>query len=599
VTAPFFVVAHPSWFASGRNERRLRDQRVPLGNNLPGLDDRCRLFVKFRSGQTGRIVVDTKQATLQNGSDESWVASSVLARELLGSPIDGGYAALFFDGSRALARCILVRIPDDTFAALEERDPAVRLAVHDLPPTGATVVDSPDLVRGLLSFCTESDSELFSPQANRFLNGPHILEQLLTHLMEIRAVDAPSFFTITKALADQFRGLLAIPESPVKIMRVHHSHIEAWASVEGSRIAFVDGGAARLSALPGVEPAAMRVGVYSVVPGSQASAGRERFVMDSRLIVEITDGVVNPEGNTDRRRLQEAVRYVLELLVALRQTEASAETSMVFVHGPLVNQFVVYDDQSPNYLPGLDVGFLGGFGITESAVSADVPDIPHDSEGKVLWSQFMATYGYLLEQVKRSPVPLVGVVERSAGHPITSVLLRVLEHNHIVQEAYVREVEGLLSRFQLTDSFLFGCLLDKGEYLTPVLLSKNQARRAHPEWQPVVRRYMSPFATVLKTNEAMPPFRVEMNPAGMAQVAEVMRLTYHTARLLPDYAFPVGLDIVDKYAKVPDWLSKGVSVSMAAAVMRHAMREGNPALIAQARHFLAGEPRDFFYRPSA
>ena len=31
-------------------------------------------------------------------------------------------------------------------------------------------------------------------------------------------------------------------------------------------------------------------------------------------------------------------------------------------------------------------------------------------------------------------------------------------------------------------------------------------------------------------------------------------LTFHSAKLLPQYAFPLGLDTVDKLAKVPSWM---------------------------------------------
>jgi hypothetical protein len=89
-----------------------------------------------------------------------------------------------------------------------------------------------------------------------------------------------------------------------------------------------------------------------------------------------------------------------------------------------------------------------------------------------------------------------------------------------------------------------------------------------------------------------------MNVAARSAQHDMMRLLYHTARLLPRYAFPVGLDIVDKYAKVPDWLSRNVSARLAAAVLNRAMAEGDARLIAQVRQLFSHTPRDFFYRPT-
>jgi hypothetical protein len=90
-----------------------------------------------------------------------------------------------------------------------------------------------------------------------------------------------------------------------------------------------------------------------------------------------------------------------------------------------------------------------------------------------------------------------------------------------------------------------------------------------------------------------------MNEAANARQAHVMRTLYHTARLLPRYAFPVGLDIVDKYAKVPDWLSKNISARMAARVLNRTIAEGDARLVAQVRRLLAHTPRDFSYRPNS
>ena len=54
--------------------------------------------------------------------------------------------------------------------------------------------------------------------------------------------------------------------------------------------------------------------------------------------------------------------------------------------------------------------------------------------------------------------------------------------------------------------------------------------------------------------------RVEVfTELGDAQVQEAARRVYLYSRLLPRYGFPVGLDIVDKYAHVPAWLTSAYS----------------------------------------
>lgn len=594
----FFVAIDTSWMHSPSNGALLTKHRSPLGIGIESLEDRCSLFIKFRSASDGKIHTDTEPCRLQSQGHDSFVASEALARELREGPRDSACGLFYFEGSSTLARCVYYANGDQLLGQLQQQDPSARLVAYDLPPAQATVVDSTELVRALLSLAAKADPELFAPQAAHFLNGPHILDQLLAHLMELKVEEAPNFLTVAKGIADQLRGLLEVESSTIRVHKVRLSHSDTWAEVYGTTLSFADGGAARITALPGVEPAAMRVGTYSVIPGEISPEKREIFQMETRLIADMTSSrTASSDGETDRKRLQEATRYVLELLVALRQADSTPRPEAVFLHGPLVNQFVAYDDSDPNNLPGLNPEFLSQFAVDQEAVTSRVTGIPARPDDP-RWNQFMAVYGFLLRRLEELSTPVVGVVERSTGsHVVRSVLGR-LKHDGVVGEAYVKQVEDLMTRYRVTDSFLFGCLLAEGEYLTPVQISKNNPRRAHDEWKEVVRGYLSPFATVLKPSEAMPPIRLELNSAAHERGEFVARITYHTSRLLPQYAFPVGLDIVDKYAKVPDWISKGISSTMAASVLRMAMREGDARVFAQARHFLAGEPRDFFFRPS-
>ena len=134
--------------------------------------------------------------------------------------------------------------------------------------------------------------------------------------------------------------------------------------------------------------------------------------------------------------------------------------------------------------------------------------------------------------------------------------------------------------------------------MSPVSLRKNHKHRAHPRWAEVVATFPGIAATILKTSPNAFPFRVEMNDsAAGTNFAATMRLLYHTALLLPNYAFPVGLDIVDSYVKVPDWLSRGVSATLASSVLAKAIQTGNADMVQQLRELLARSPRDFFFRP--
>jgi hypothetical protein len=78
-----------------------------------------------------------------------------------------------------------------------------------------------------------------------------------------------------------------------------------------------------------------------------------------------------------------------------------------------------------------------------------------------------------------------------------------------------------------------------------------------------------------------------------------MTLILATARLLPGYGFPVALDIVDKFAKVPSWLSKEIGASHKAVLLRKAFESDDRKLQEYAIKMLSVSTRDWFFRPKA
>ena len=76
-------------------------------------------------------------------------------------------------------------------------------------------------------------------------------------------------------------------------------------------------------------------------------------------------------------------------------------------------------------------------------------------------------------------------------------------------------------------------------------------------------------------------------------------MVFYTSKLLPSYGFPVGLDIVDKYAKVPAWMSNSVRGQHAAILLKQALKSGDKDTIAFAKRVVSAKGRDWLFRPSA
>jgi hypothetical protein len=565
--------------------------------------------VRFRTS-LGNLALDDKAKLVVQESGRTYLSSELLAKELIRHTGEDALLYLHLEQAGGVLRAIAHFSNISKFQGFAEQRPELRLSSYGLPPAYSTEIEPSSLRDGmdadsvydvLLRQVQTEDPKLFTIHTETFLSAPHLLVPLLSHLASLSAEDNLKFPIQLRRLSDQFRSILEMEASPIHIDKVEHNHLETWAEADGKQFAFLDGGVAKIAGLPGTEPTAIRVGVYCVRAGDINLQTREEWSLLPFVVGDIIDkdtGVhMDDDDQIDLRRLGEAVRYTLELLTALRFAEAHPTVEMLFMHGPLVNTFVMYDEGEPHFIPFLKEDFLSQFGITTAAIEGAISDIPPPGGKKRMSRQFMAVYGYLLSRMAASPVPLVGVVERSAGTWLAQAVLAGAVDANIIKEDYKRKVIGLLKRYNISDDFLFGCVLEEGEYITPTLIAKNEKRRARESWQRVVEQYERPFATLLKTTETSFPFRVEMNAAGKAGQAHVMRTLYHTARLLPRYAFPVGLDIVDKYAKVPDWLSKNISARMAARVLNRTIAEGDARLVAQVRLLLAHTPRDFFYRP--
>lgn len=591
-------------------QRLYSKHQVTLSDRqLRSISPAADVTIRFR-GSAGDLISDDRAKLFVQESGRSLLFSEPLARELILRASEDVLLFLHFEQANGVVRITAHFTTLGQFERFAQERPALRLASYDLPPAYSTEIEPSSLRDGmdadsiydvLLQQIQAEDPKLFTIHTERFLSAPHLLVPLLTHLASLSAEDNLKFPIQLRRLADQFRSILEMPSSPIRIGKIERNHLEAWAAADGRQFAFLDGGIAKVAGLPGTEPTALRVGVYCVRAGDTNLKTREDWSLLPFVVGDIIDkntGVhMDDNDQIDLRRLGEAVRYTLELLTALKFIEAHPTVDMLFSHGPLVNTFVMYDEGEPHFIPFLKESFLSECGITTRAIEEAISRIPPGIGGKRMSRQFMAVYGYLLCRMAGCAVPLIGVVERSAGIWLALAVLECAVEKGIVMEDYKNKVLALLKRYNISDDFLFGCVLEEGEYLTPTLIAKNPKHRAREKWQDVVGQYKRPFATLLKTTETTFPFRVEMNAAGEARQVEVMRTLYHTARLLPRYAFPVGLDIVDKYAKVPDWLSKGISARMAARVLNRTIAEGDARLVAQVRRLLAHTPRDFFYRP--
>jgi len=412
---------------------------------------------------------------------------------------------------------------------------------------------------------------------------PHILTEILKSGLSLSAKAQAEFMDVLDTLSDTLRKNLI---DAGRIQKVELDHQATWRKFRGKRLGFIDGGVANVNSL-GSAPLAIRVGSYTVTPGDR-SEKRERFAFDVQLVDELYDSSgrgVYEEGFDDVMKLRDAARYCCEAagMLALLQND---KPSMCILHGPLVIPVSPYalEDFPP---------------FTATTIEKLLPGSKQHREGRE--ANFVSVYREQLRRLQEAQATICGVVERpmsSAPGPLTSSLLAELRNEDYLDAGSMSTMLQKLREYRITDPILMECVLEEAEYLSPLEMDKQGPDNKIPfDWAPDIKSYPRPLTTYVKPHAETMPIRVEAFKNGPFDFGELLLLIVHMSRLLPRYSFPVGLDIVDKHAKVPEWMSRQMNVMLTAQLMRRAMDTGNPSVIRMARRIVSANTRDWLFRP--
>ncbi|SRR5579883_29664 len=437
------------------------------------------------------------------------------------------------------------------------------------------------------------------------LRSPSLIEQMLKVSSDLSAPAQLAFMETVEQLASQLRTILLHQN---RIIRIEKNHAALWKSVAGQPIGFVDGGMANL-AMIGAAPVAVRVGGYIVTPGDKTPQ-RETFLILKKLISELyagANGGIYDGTFPDYGALRDAARISIEAAGGVHVIQEHTGVRWLFLHGALVNPVSRYTDVMRNGRP------LHPFPhFSADALQQLLPTSEPARAGRE--ANFISVYLRQLELLQASTPVVCGVVERQ-GHT-TSVIqatIDTLPEEEIQPllpmpaaewKAWFRasidprddeDAEGP----RITDSLLFRCVLEPGEALAPVAINRNDMRRAPQAWADKIIQYPQPAVSYLQPTEWNAPIRIEIFAKDLSRFAETARLVLHCALLLPRYAFPVGLDIVDKFAKIPNWMSRPVNTHTAVQALKSALDRGDTRLFDALRRMLCGSEREWLLRPTS
>lgn len=415
-----------------------------------------------------------------------------------------------------------------------------------------------------------------------------------------------------------------------------------WADLAGEVVTFIDGGVGSAEAL-GRAPLLVRVGSYTVRVGERDLSRRERFGYYPLILGDLEG------GSKERDDFPQIVRLIAELLGGLAAMERTPDLGVLMFHGPLVYSMDTFAGHTPFTERDADI-FLDRYAVDPRLGQHLKEDFLTEARDRIYprltprhaaWSAARAfeplswmafLYRRLVATARsRTPMPLVaGVVERgntSREFSETVLLRRVFQglrakgnrdyFNRLYGRRDLVSPRALLDRLGYRDALLLALLLQPGQR-TEAWTSRRYgglrdvamtlpgevaverinflSLRADGIGFPLVR------SCYVHVSSATEPIRVDVFDAlGEEQLEGAAKRAYLYARLLPGYGFPVGLDVADKYAHVPAWLTaaygKLIRYQLGVSLQKGEVHDAEmQRLLIQGLHV---NRRDWLFRPHA
>lgn len=385
--------------------------------------------------------------------------------------------------------------------------------------------------------------------------------------------------------------------------------------LRGERVGSQDGGQGT-GLLGTTIPFILRTVVFSVKLGDR-SASREDFTPSYFMANELSAGAMGAG-----KELLAAILEIFELKSAL-QTVQQKDLDILLLHGPLTRSFSVFLGDN-YYISESDMEVVIGKDLTE-AFKAWKSSLPGPAQKDLDRFSSFGLIVFLLQMLidvaEKKGTLICGVVERTTSTEVTQqILYQNVTEIYSKNEDWFKKVTGsqlkaphdeyiknFLDRLGYTDSLILGSLLKKGERTE---WREGRANRYQPDNRknfglPVGfitgQRHLSDlvpvtFYSYIRTSNFNAPFRIEI-PQWLdeSRREKLIQSVYAFSQFLPHYAFPVNLDIVDKLAKVPNWITNAF-VGMITKEIYDGVASGKGMTIDYSQ-LLSGKFRDWDIRP--
>jgi hypothetical protein len=431
----------------------------------------------------------------------------------------------------------------------------------------------------------------------------------------------------TLRLSEEFKQILSENEH-IKIDSVLNKDdiedertVAILTSLINKRIAAIDGGLG--SGVMGTSmPFIMRAFVYSVKIGDKSDE-REQYDGKHFLINRLTSGIIGTKQD-----LLGAVLLLFELNSAYESLKNN-DYNIFLIHGPLIRSLSQYIEYQLSKKDIKEV--IGEENYKDFIEWCETNQKTHEV---IKEEQFIAaiifTMNRLLNLAWKKKTLLIGVVERTSS---TELIQRIIVSNfkkiYSQNESWFysvtkrkiddsasklskgKYVKIFLDNLGYTDALFFGQVLSNGNFFSPQQSRANKAQVDNHaigldigfigKYQELAGLVPDSRFTYIRCNDFNSPFKIEF-PAYFSPEDEklIIDSIFAFSQFLPKYSFPVNLDVVDKMAKVSNWLTKAFMTGIKQEVISHVVSTGiTPEGYSQLQLMLkeGGQDRDWYKRP--
>ncbi len=430
---------------------------------------------------------------------------------------------------------------------------------------------------------------------------PFFLPHLLVNVRNKSHESHSNYIEVIEGLAVAIRGNLEALNLIKKTDTNNQKNF--WQKFKGEKLfGFIDGGSTDIN-IPSAAPMGIRVACYLVSPGRRGK-DREDFDYVIQMVDELYDSVYFDDFSPNISQMKDSSRIMCETAGCVNVLENVKEIDSIFLHGPLVNPVSPYGASQSSIPP-----------YSKEAITKFMPHLdpenlsPHNLAKEEERRHFIPIYLEALNFIKGHEKSVYGIVERSMGGSpgiLTRAIYDLLEREGIIDgQTHRKHIgryndTGLFENYKITDETLFDMILSPGEYVDPFFIDKQgkTSGKVPDFWKRVVEKYPDALVTYLQVGENSRPFRIETLKQ-YDDFNEKIEMIYYSSKLLRGYAFPVGLDIVDKFAKVPNWMNAAVKKEHAIFALKKAIKSGNPKTVSLMKKMLSTKGRDWFLRPNS